>query len=237
MLLVPGPELSRFLRRVPRMAVHAPWYTSRPLRRTVRTHDRGTLAALWLWSLGVGLSTAACATAYVPALVEGQTAFIGIVAPFTYPDEMYLVADVPKTFDVAVHDFADGCPLVESTRRGKGYRGRVKVRLDTPASVVVPAGRRIVLTSVWQRFPMLEKAVWNWCTSVISFVPERGGSYVVRYTEPDTSKLACGATAEKIVTRAGGKRGGTLPEAIAYPRELTGASAFQPGRLCGLRPD
>jgi hypothetical protein len=78
-------------------------------------------------------------------------------------------------------------------------------------------------------------SVADFCTSVISFVPQPGRTYVIQFPEvADDGKRACGTTAELV--------GAPQPnrerlELIAYPHALRGADAFQSGGLCALGAD
>ena len=91
------------------------------------------------------------------------------------------------------------------------------------ASLLLP-GTRLPLASPLNPF--------GFCTSVVSFVPETGRAYVIRFPEvPDGGKQACGVTAEA----EGAARNNWGPaESIAYPHALRGAEAFQSGGLCAL---
>jgi hypothetical protein len=174
-----------------------------------------------------------CATIYAPALVAGQVAQVKILQSEPRVDfDGYR----PKTFGVAVHDFANGCPLVESTRANKGFRGRIDASFDAATTVAVPAGHRLTFTSMWRVLEVppgfLPLGFPEFCTSVVSFVPEPGRTYVIKYPEADPGKRACGATAE-IEGRPQNHRGPAL-ELIAYPHALRGAAAFQAGGLCAL---
>jgi hypothetical protein len=150
---------------------------------------------------------------------------------------------LPKAVDVSVHDDENGCPLVESTRTGKGFRGHIDVPVAASRTVAVPAGRRLTFTSVWPvgtpptiLSTMLPAAVSpDFCTSVVSFVSEPGHTYVIRFpAAANAGKRACGATAEV----EGAPRNDHGPtELIAYPHVLRGSGAFQPGGLCALGAD
>ncbi len=184
-----------------------------------------------------------------------RTAATGRAAAIPSPDAQLAGAARPlapspprvrKTFDVAVHDFANGCPVVEHSRASKGFRGIVEVPFAAQAVVAVPAGKRIVLTKTFTGDTEGARAAYlllgpvglliTACTAAITFVPERGSAYVVRFVEPILAKAACGATVEKIVTAPGGRSISVVPETVAYPRELTGEAAFRRGGLCALTP-
>ena len=185
------------------------------------------LAAL-IWS------GASCATVYAPALVPGQIAQVKIVGP---PDTR-LAADgyrPQRTVDVRVHDYANGCPLVEDKRTGKGFRGKIEAPFAATTTVSVPTGRRLTFTSVryvGEPWPGRRMSVGDFCTSVISFVPQPGRTYVIRFPEvADGRKRACGTTAELVGAAPPARE---RSEIIAYPHALRGADAFQSGGLCAL---
>ncbi len=183
-----------------------------------------------------------CATTYAPRLVPGQVAHVKIVVP-SEPVVDYDGYRTQKTVDVSVHDYANGCPLVEDTRTGKGFRGKLQVPYAKTTTVDVPAGRRLTFTSGWPlpgwgaqaALPLvlaIPVALATFCTSVVTFVPSPGRTYVIKFPiAPDGGKPACGATAEmeeSSQTSAG-------PAAlVAYPHVLRGSEAFQPGGLCAL---
>lgn len=187
---------------------------------------------------------AACATTYAPHLVEGQTARIDIIPAML--GESQNPGEQRDTFKVAVHDFANGCPLVEDHRTGKGYRGTITLKSDSPSSVVVPAGKRLALTSVWDSpvpfvflFGLVGEALResSQCVVVVSFVPEPRLVYVLRYGRLSPEGGVCGATVETVMSEADGKSTRLTPLAsVAYPRRLRGDAAFQAGGLCALQP-
>ena len=183
---------------------------------------------------------ASCATVYAPALAPGQVAEVKLVAP-AEPVVDFDGYRPHKKLDVSVHDYANGCPLVEDTRTGKGYRGKIEAPLGATTSVSVPAGRRLTFTTFWRTTdaptddPFLvgmPVVLATHCTSVVTFVPERGRTYVIRFPlAADGGKRGCGATVE-IEGTPPSDRGPT--ELVAYPHILRGAEAFQPGGLCSL---
>ena len=181
---------------------------------------------------------AACTATYAPKLVPDHVSRVTFIPPPDLRGEPQGFRP-RRSFAVNVHDFADGCPLVESTRRGKGFRGKIEAPMETATTVEVPSGRRLTFTTVWLLGPprplVAVGPAW-WCTSVVTFVPEAGGTYSIRYAaEPNPGQRACGATAEK--SGAARSHGGPVPELIAYPHALIGAPAFEPGGLCTLSPD
>ena len=183
------------------------------------------------------LAAASCATTYAPALAPAQVAQVKIVGPrdTRFASDGYH----PRTFDMLVHDYSNGCPLVESTRTSKGYKGNIEVAHGATTTVAVPTGRRLTFTSEWRVVylppQLLPLGFPMFCTSVVSFVPRPGRTYVIRSPEiPDGGKRACGATAEIEGTP---QNTGEPSEPIAYPHVVRGAEAFQPGGLCALGAD
>lgn len=179
----------------------------------------------------------ACATTYAPALVSGQTARIEVVFTQAVGEDDFL----PERIDIDVHDFVNGCPAVKLSMRSKGYRGTIRAQSNQVASFKVPTGRRLAFTvvrSFGNRFDPntlgVVGAVTHRCFSVVSFVPASEGTYVLRYGPVNRMKPACGATAEKVVSGANGRPAAAPPESIAYPGELEGEAAHQPGGLCAL---
>ena len=195
-----------------------------------------------VWALAALLCTAgaSCATIYAPALTPGQTARVKLVSP-----DPRLASDGYRskgTFNVSEHDYANGCPQVASTRTSRGFKGKIVVSPGATKTVDVPTGRRMTFTSEWinvvpdvrYRFSQPESVYQVPCESIVSFVPEPGRTYVIRFPEGgDYNKRACGATAE-IEGVPQTSRG---PEPIAYPQELHGAARYEPGSVCALGPD
>jgi hypothetical protein len=160
------------------------------------------------------------------------------------------------TFPVRLYDFSNGCPAVRKTDESKGFRGGVKVFFDSASTMIVPAGRRILLEPVWDvpspavgigflvggvvggvalaaAGSLLDEGS---CRALITFVPEPGSSYVLIYVAPTWSNRACGANVRKIVTDAAGASTLVRPESFGILKTLEEPAISQPGGLCTLKP-
>src|SRR5215831_10357752 len=85
----------------------------------------GGRGAVWTLAALLCAAGASCATIYAPALTPGQIARVKLISP-----DPRLASDGYRskgTFNVSVHDYANGCPLVVSTRTSRGFKGKIEV--------------------------------------------------------------------------------------------------------------
>ena len=95
-----------------------------------------------------------------------------------------------------IYGYDQGCPNISFRMTSSGYKGTVPIHMLTD-EIIVPAGQRIVLKSGWLRdYGTLKSS----CTSVLTFRPDAGPTYIYEYAEP--SEEACASNVGRVVSPA-----------------------------------
>jgi hypothetical protein len=131
---------------------------------------------------------------------------------------------------VFIDDFKDGCPDIKLAAEEVGYRGRIRMHLDSSTRLAIPAGEPIVIEPIWDSYGKR-------CRTPATFTPEAGGQYVLDYSAPTWAEDECHVTASKAITGASGATARVRPERVGYTGPHEAAAFFVQSKLCSTPSD